>query len=380
MMNEILSGIKVLKFYGWELSFKDIIRKIRKNEMKYYTKINILSIISNFFWACAPVIMTLVSFGCYIALNSSESFNSNVIFVSLSLFNILRFPLVVLPSIISTMISAQVSISRIGSFLLKDEINENNITHQNIPDIAIKAINVDLGWNNNEAYFKNLNLEVKKGKLVAIVGQVGSGKSSLLFGLLGEMHKLNQGQININGSTAWIPQQSWIQNETLKNNIIFRLNSKLNNELYEQVLEACSLRTDIAIMPAGDKTEIGEKGINLSGGQKQRVSLARACYANADIYMLDDPLSAVDSHVGKHIFDNVIGPKGMLKDKTRLFVTNSLSFLPQADEIIMIDNGSIIESGSYDELISRKGSQFVKFIQSSLKPLEETSGILSFNF
>lgn len=127
------------------------------------------------------------------------------------------------------------------------------------------------------------------------------------------MYKLNMGRININGSVAYVPQLAWIQNETVRNNILF--GSRYDQSLYDQVLSACSLVTDLAIMPAGDKTEIGEKGINLSGGQKQRISLARAVYANADIYMLDDPLSAVDSHVGKHIFDNVIGPNGILKNR-----------------------------------------------------------------
>lgn len=142
------------------------------------------------------------------------------------------------------------------------------------------------------------------------------------------------GRININGSVAYVPQLAWIQNETVKNNILF--GSRFDQSLYDRVLAACSLTTDLAIMPAGDKTEIGEKGINLSGGQKQRISLARAVYSDADIYMLDDPLSAVDSHVGKHIFDNVIGPNGMLKDKV---------FLPIS---LFSDSLSLSLSNSYD--------------------------------
>jgi ABC-type multidrug transport system fused ATPase/permease subunit len=130
------------------------------------------------------------------------------------------------------------------------------------------------------------------------------------------MHKLNIGIINVNGSTAYVPQIAWVQNETLKNNILF--GSRFEESRYKSVIKACSLVSDLAIMPAGDKTEIGEKGINLSGGQKQRISLARAVYSNADIYFLDDPLSAVDSHVGKDIFDNVIGPNGMLKNKVQI--------------------------------------------------------------
>ncbi len=144
------------------------------------------------------------------------------------------------------------------------------------------------------------------------MGTVGSGKSSLISGLLGEMYKFN-GIININGSVAFVPQQAWIQNATLKNNILFE--KKLDEKFYARVLETCALKTDLTILPAGDATEIGEKGINLSGGQKQRVSLARAVYSKADIYMLDDPLSAVDAHVGKHIFDEVVGPNGVLRDK-----------------------------------------------------------------
>lgn len=218
----------------------------------------------------------------------------------------------------------------------------------------------------------SLSIEVKKGKLVAVVGSVGSGKSSLLSGLLGEMSKLNDGLINLNGHTAYVPQQAWIQNETVKNNILF--GTPLDEDFYNQVLKSCSLLTDLKIMPAGDSTEIGEKGINLSGGQKQRISLARSLYSNADIYMLDDPLSAVDSHVGKHIFEQVIGPKGLLSQKTRIFATNSLGFLPHVDEILVLENGKIIEQGKYEDLRAKNGA-FSFFVQSHLndKVVEEDS-------
>ena len=150
-----------------------------------------------------------------------------------------------------------------------------------------------------------------------VIGKVGSGKSSLLSALLGEMHKFN-GTINVNGSVAYVPQQAWIQNATLKNNILF--GNQLDDNYYDKVITACALRTDLNILPAGDSTEIGEKGINLSGGQKQRISLARAVYYKADIAVLDDPLSAVDAHVGKHIFDSVIGPKGILRKKVHFLI------------------------------------------------------------
>lgn len=150
--------------------------------------------------------------------------------------------------------------------------------------------------------------------MIAIVGSVGCGKSSILSSLLGEMNKL-KGRANVNGTLSYIPQQAWIQNATVKNNILF--GRDYDQEFYNKVVSVCALTTDFNILPAGDQTEIGEKGINLSGGQKQRISLSRAVYSESDIYLLDDPLSAVDAHVGKQIFDSVIGPNGILRAKTR---------------------------------------------------------------
>ena len=181
----------------------------------------------------------------------------------------------------------------------------------------------------------------------------------MISAILGEMNKVG-GSYYINGSVSYAAQQAWIQNSTLKDNILF--GNELNEDKYNQVIEACALVNDFNILPAGDRTEIGEKGINLSGGQKQRVSLARAVYNDSDVYLFDDPLSAVDAHVGKHIFDKVIGPNGILNNKTRVFVTNSLSFLPEVDEIIMLDNGEILEMGTYDTLIENE-SYFSKFIE-----------------
>jgi ATP-binding cassette subfamily C (CFTR/MRP) protein 1 len=145
-----------------------------------------------------------------------------------------------------------------------------------------------------------------------VVGKVGSGKSSFLSALLGEMNKVS-GLINTYGTISYVPQQAWIQNESVKSNIIF--GNEFDEKRYANLIQACALTSDLSILPAGDSTEIGEKGINLSGGQKQRISLARAVFNDSDIYLLDDSLSAVDVHVGKHIFTNVIGPKGILKNK-----------------------------------------------------------------
>ena len=196
---------------------------------------------------------------------------------------------------------------------------------------------------------KNIDLEIKSGSLTAIVGHVGCGKSLLLQSILGETDK-TIGSIQIKGKNdlkiAYVPQQVWIQNLTLKNNILF--NNSVSNMEYDRVIEACALKADLEILPAGDDTEIGESGINLSGGQKQRIGIARAVYSNADLYLLDDPLSAVDAHVGKQLFENVLHSKtGLLKDKTRLVATNSLNILQDVDQIIVLDEGMISEQGNY---------------------------------
>ncbi|XP_060116445.1 multidrug resistance-associated protein 1-like isoform X2 [Heteronotia binoei] len=168
------------------------------------------------------------------------------------------------------------------------------------------------------------------------------------------------GSVSVKGSVAYVPQQAWIQNATLKENIVFGRDVKESH--YKRVVEACALVPDLEVLPSGDKTEIGEKGVNLSGGQKQRVSLARAVYCNADVYLLDDPLSAVDAHVGKHIFEQVIGPKGILKNKTRVLVTHGVSYLPLMDLIIVMTEGKISEMGSYQELLEQDMA-FAEFLR-----------------
>lgn len=373
MTNEILNGIKVIKLYGWELSFIDIISKIRNFEMKHYKKKSILGIFGMFTWFMVPFLVSFVSFATFVLISDKNKLDTETAFVSISLFNILRFPLAMLPGVISSMIEASVAIKRITNFLLNDEINHDDITYndyeQTSVNTAIKVENSYLGWSNEEISITIPQLNVDKKQLIAIVGPVGSGKSSILAGLLGEMCKINpDGKIFINGETAFVPQQAWIQNATVRDNILF--GRDYNESAYNEIIKACSLVKDFEIMAAGDKTEIGEKGINLSGGQKQRISLARSVYANADIYILDDPLSAVDAHVGKSIFDNVIGSKGMLREKTRLFVTNNLSFLPQVDRILMMENGEIVESGTYKELIKNPNGSFSVFIKKYIESNE----------
>nr|APD26520.1 ATP-binding cassette transporter subfamily C member 1 X4 protein [Brachionus koreanus] len=359
IINELLNGIKIIKFYAWELCFKKLIDGVRSKEVLVIKKIAHFNAISYFAWTLAPFLVSVVSFGIFVFINDASNLTAETAFVSLSLFNSMRHPLAMLPNTISNIIQANISVKRISTFLLKEEIDQSSIIADKSIDFSVYLKECTFGWDYDNELLNEINLKIKFQSLVSIIGRVGQGKSSLLSAIIGEMEKFN-GTICVNGSIAYAPQQAWIQNATIRANILF--GKPFDQTFYEKVIAACSLNTDLELLKFGDMTEIGEKGINLSGGQKQRISLARCVYANCDIYLLDDCLSAVDAHVGKHIYDRVIGSNGLLKDKTRIFVTNSLNFLSHSDEIFFMENGSIIETGSYEALIEKNGyfSDFMK--------------------
>uniref|UniRef100_A0A8C3CER0 ABC-type glutathione-S-conjugate transporter n=1 Tax=Cairina moschata TaxID=8855 RepID=A0A8C3CER0_CAIMO len=361
LMNEILGGIKVLKLYAWEPSFSEKVLEIRRNELRVLKKSAYLNSLSTFAWISAPFLVALTTFAVYVSVDENNILDAEKAFVSLSLFNILKFPLNMLPQVISNIAQTSVSLKRIQQFLSHDELDPNCVETKVIaPGYTICVKNATFSWGKDlKPSLKDINLLVPSGALVAVVGHVGCGKSSLVSALLGEMEKL-EGEVAVKGSVAYVPQQAWIQNATLKDNILF--GQAPNEQKYQNVLEACALKTDLEVLPGGDQTEIGEKGINLSGGQRQRVSLARAVFSNSDIYLLDDPLSAVDSHVAKHIFDKVIGPDGVLKGKTRILVTHGIGFLPQVDHIIVLVDGKISEMGSYQDLL-KQNKAFAEFLR-----------------
>ncbi|KAJ8730882.1 hypothetical protein PYW08_002295 [Mythimna loreyi] len=371
LMNEVLNGIKVLKMYAWEPSFEDQILKIRNKEMNVLKQTAYLNSATSFIWSCAPFLVSLMSFGCFVLVNDTEVLDSKRAFVALSLFNILRFPLSMLPNVISNVVQTSVGIKRLNKFLNCDELDITSVEHDPKDPNPIVIENGHFTWGEQDAepVLKNLNLHVPRGSLVAVVGAVGSGKSSLLSALLGEMNKVS-GRVNTFGSIAYVPQQAWIQNATLQDNILF--GNPLDKQKYNNVIDMCALKPDFEVLPGGDQTEIGEKGINLSGGQKQRVSLARAVYCDADNYFLDDPLSAVDSHVGKHIFEKVLGPSGLLKNKTRVWVTHNVSYLAQTDLVVVLRDGEVSEAGTYQQLLEKKGA-FAEFLLHHLSDAERTS-------
>uniref|UniRef100_A0A3B3TUD5 Canalicular multispecific organic anion transporter 1-like n=1 Tax=Poecilia latipinna TaxID=48699 RepID=A0A3B3TUD5_9TELE len=364
IMNEMLNGIKILKLFAWEPSFMAQVEDIRGEELKVMRKFAYLTSVSTFIFTCAPALVSLATFAVFVGVSSDNILTAEKAFTSISLFNILRFPLAMLPMLIASIVQTTVSKKRLEKFLGGDDLDSDIVRHDPSFNSAINISDGSFAWEkDSEPLLKNVSLDIKPGRLVAVVGAVGSGKSSLMSALLGEMHS-TKGFINIRGSLAFVPQQAWIQNATLRDNILF--GSPYEEQRFEDILEACALGPDLKLLSAGDLTEIGEKGINLSGGQKQRVSLARAAYSQADILLLDDPLSAVDSHVGKHLFDNVIGPKGILKNKTRVLVTHGISFLPYVDEVVVLVNGQVSEVGSYQSLRASKGA-FSDFLDTYAK-------------
>uniref|UniRef100_A0A8C8M6V6 ABC-type glutathione-S-conjugate transporter n=1 Tax=Oncorhynchus tshawytscha TaxID=74940 RepID=A0A8C8M6V6_ONCTS len=351
IVNEMLNGIKILKLYAWEPSFQNQVMGIREQELVVMRKFAYLSSVSTFVFSCAPALVSLATFAVFVAVDSENVLDAGKAFTSISLFNILRFPLAFLPMLIHQ-INTQICIERCG-FCNHHLCFVKRVVCVRVCACVFVCVCVCV----------SVSLEIKPGKLVAVVGVVGSGKSSLISAMLGEMHS-SKGFINVQGSVAFVPQQAWIQNATLRDNILFGY--PLEDSRFQATLEACALGPDLELLPGGDQTEIGEKGINLSGGQKQRVSLARAAYSQADVYLLDDPLSAVDSHVGKHLFEEVVGPKGILKDKTRILVTHGVSFLPYVDEIIVLKEGCVSEVGSYQSLKDSKGA-FSEFLDTYAK-------------
>ncbi|XP_068597286.1 ATP-binding cassette sub-family C member 2 [Brachionichthys hirsutus] len=368
VMNEILNGIKILKLYAWEPSFQTHVEHIRDQELKVMKKFAYLASVSTFIFQCAPALVSLVTLGVFVWVSTDNVLTAEKAFTSIALFNIMRFPLALLPILIATMVQTTVSRKRLEKFLGGDDLESDIVKHDPSFNSAVSIRDGSFAWEKDaEPLLKNVSLDIKPGRLVAVVGAVGSGKSSLISALLGEMHR-TKGFVHIKDSLAFVPQQAWIQNATLKDNILF--GSAHDEKRFQRVIQACALIPDLELLPGGDQTEIGEKGINLSGGQKQRVSLARAVYSEADIYLLDDPLSAVDSHVGKHLFDQVIGPNGILKDKTRILVTHGVSFLPYVDEIVVLVNGVVSEVGSYSSLRASKGA-FSEFLDTYAKGQNE---------
>ncbi|KAF8928276.1 hypothetical protein BGZ58_009765 [Dissophora ornata] len=365
LMNELLNGIRVIKLYAWENTFLQKVLTVRNDyELATMKKIGYLSAVQSFTWACTPFLVSLATFSVY-ALVMKQPMTTDVVFSSIALFNLLQFPLAMFPSVISSCVEAYVAMDRVYKFLTSAEVDPNaiiiedprKISGRNASDkYALLVQDASYSWSKNSTpVISDINLALKKDCLLSVIGRVGSGKSSLIAALCGDLERIS-GEIRIRGSVAFVPQQAWIMNDTLRANILF--GNSYDPVFYQKTIEACCLQQDFNMLLGGDMTEIGERGINLSGGQKARISLARAVYARTDIYLFDDPLSAVDAHVGRTIFDKVIGPKGLLAGKTRILVTHQIQYLAQSTNIMMLRDGRIVEQGTYQELMRKKTDVF----------------------
>ncbi|TBU30707.1 metal resistance protein YCF1 [Dichomitus squalens] len=367
LMSELLANIRSIKLYAWENAFIRWISEVRNNqELKMLRKIGIVNSLNSSLWTGVPLLVAFSSFAVA-AYTSDDPLTSDKIFPAISLYMLLQFPLAMFSQVTSNIIEAMVSVQRLSKFFAADELQPDvrrvvEKADLDQGDVVVSVVNGEFTWDKNAVSptLEDINLTVRKGELAGILGRVGAGKTSLLSAIIGEMRRVD-GEVNVFGTVSYAPQNPWIMSATIRDNILF--SHKYEEEFYNLVLDACALRQDLALMPSGDMTEVGEKGVTLSGGQRARVALARAVYARADLVMLDDVLAALDSHVAKHVFDNVIGPNGLLASKARIVVTNSIHFLKHFNHIYYVRRGVILESGTYAELVANPQCELHKLVK-----------------
>ncbi|KAM5585065.1 hypothetical protein ABKV19_004453 [Rosa sericea] len=353
--SEILRNMRILKLQAWEMKFLSKIIDLRKIETEWLQKYLYTSAMTSFVFWVAPTFVSVVTFvACMLFLEIP--LESGKILSVLATFRILQEPVYSLPQTISMIAQTKVSLERISSFLSLDELKPDVI--ENLPrgssDTAIEIVDANFSWDisSPNPTLKDINLKISHGMRVAVCGTVGSGKSTLLSCILGEVPKIS-GFLKLCGTKAYVSQSPWIQSGKIEENILF--GKVMDRERYEGVLEACSLKKDLEILPFGDQTIIGERGINLSGGQKQRIQIARALYQDADIYLFDDPFSAVDAHTGSHLFKECL--MALLSSKTVIYVTHQVEFLPAADIILVMKDGRITQAGKFNDIIN-SGTDF----------------------
>ncbi|OCH93071.1 P-loop containing nucleoside triphosphate hydrolase protein [Obba rivulosa] len=374
LVNEFFQNIRFLKFYGWETGWATRVRDSREIELKWRIKENFVNAAISFIWTWIPSATALASFLCY-TLVAGERLTVAKAFTSIALFSQLQEPMLALPGQVFALIYAYVSMQRIETFLAEEEVPEWASSVKMSSD-ARAATNKDIGfedasfeWDASPAdepvrfTFGPLNVKFPFAKLTLVSGPTGSGKSALLAALLGEMHCIS-GHVILNKAghqVAYCAQNPWLENATIRDNIVFGAMYGFDNARYQAVLEACALLKDLEIFPAGDMTEIGEKGITLSGGQRARIALARALYSQATCILLDDPLAAVDMHTAQHLVKNALSGD-LARDRTIILVTHHISLcLPLASHLIELSNGRVVRHGSVDDL--RRNGQLEKFVE-----------------
>lgn len=415
-LQEMLTGIKVIKLHAWEDVFLAKLHNFRNQELALIRQRNIINGSYVAITTMIPALASAVAFAVHVL--TGHHLTADIVFSSLTYYAMLEIPLSNLPILLNSAVELKSSLKNIEEFLSSDQLKKNTVLSQGVNAIEIqdgsfkwlnpskkslrkktvpiierksetrrgnpkklmKIIHEDAcipdrlitpnttfnfehqAWltkNNSAASLEGINITIERGSLVMIVGPVGSGKSSLIAAILNEM-PLIFGRISISGSRAICPQTSWIQNASIRENIVFGL--EFNEERYEKVLFQCSLHHDISTLPFGDFSEVGERGVvSLSGGQRSRINLARLVYKGAQVALLDDPLSALDAKVANNIFQKCIN-SGLLKNSTRILVTHQIGLLPFADHIIVMKDGKISEQGNFKDIFHGESS-FSKLIQ-----------------
>ncbi|GFP94485.1 ABC transporter c family member 5 [Phtheirospermum japonicum] len=360
--SETLKSMRVLKLHSWEPIFlKKLLhlREIESARLKKYLYTS--SAVAFLFWA-SPTLVSVVTFGVCVVLGTPLT--SGTVLSALATFRILQEPIYNLPELISMVAQTKVSIDRVQNFIMEED--QKRLVHYNSPSAPGVAIEIEPGefaWQNRNAKRPTIKitekLRIKKGSKVAICGSVGSGKTSFLCSVLGEIPRISGPSVKTYGSKAFVPQSAWIQTGTVRDNVLF--GKEMNRGLYENVVEACALNHDIEMWADGDLCVVGERGLNLSGGQKQRIQMARALYSNSDIYLLDDPFSAVDAHTGAHMF------KAKMSDAILAYEDRCICYSS------VMKDGRIIEAGKYQDLISNPDGELIRQMEAHSKSLNQVN-------
>uniref|UniRef100_A0A4W6DMY3 ATP-binding cassette, sub-family C (CFTR/MRP), member 4 n=1 Tax=Lates calcarifer TaxID=8187 RepID=A0A4W6DMY3_LATCA len=359
-MNEVVSGIRIIKMYAWEKPFAALVSEVRRKEISKIMSSSYLRGLNMASFFCASKIIVFITFTLYVLLGNTIS--ASRVFVTVSLYTAVRLTVTLFfPSAIEKLFESRVSIRRIQEFLMLDEITKGStaLPQEEKKDASVEIQDLFCYWDKSldAPSLQNISLTLNSNQLLAVIGPVGAGKSSLLSSILGEL-PTEKGVLKVKGQLTYAAQQPWVFPGTIRSNILF--GKELNTQKYEKVIRACALKRDLELLPDGDLTLIGDRGATLSGGQKARVNLARAVYQEADIYLLDDPLSAVDAEVGRHLFEQCIC--GLLKNKPRILVTHQLQYLKAADQILVLKEGHMVAKGTYMEL-QRSGVDFTSLLK-----------------
>ncbi|XP_056011170.1 ATP-binding cassette sub-family C member 4-like isoform X2 [Ostrea edulis] len=388
LMNQIIAGMRVIKMYCWEKPFSQIIFKLRRSEMSQVWKAYITKALNIAVFQSAATIISISLFG--LAWYMEIPLSARKIYSTLGWILCLRLTIFLyMMYLVEDNKQLSSSLKRIQSFLAVEDMKVFSVFAEMSESmeedgVSIRIQDMTASWNSpgdrdhdsvtdklvdNELTpsfaLKNINLDVKQGELLAVVGSVGSGKSSLLMCLLKELPPA-MGKLHVNGIMGYASQIPWVVSGTLQDNITF--GDDVKEERYSKVLQACALYKDLDQMRLGDQTLVGERGLLLSGGQKSRLTLARTIYREADVYLLDDPLGAVDTDVGSHLFQKCICE--FLRGKTRILVTHQLQYLRSADRIVILNEGRVVSVGTYDELV-RQGTEFSLILSDHDKDMEE---------